>query len=90
LPKVAEALLLAARLRELVGGRTAEIVVLLRAFTHVAAFERALPTPASILRRRWPGLLSQQQTDFAACSPQPPIPDESPLRRLPGPLAGCS
>ncbi len=42
--KVAEARLLAARLRELVddGEDPAEIVVLLRAFTHVAAFERAL------------------------------------------------
>ena len=43
-PKVAEARRLAARLRELVdaGEDAAEIVVLMRAFTHVATFERAL------------------------------------------------
>jgi ATP-dependent exoDNAse (exonuclease V) beta subunit len=43
-PKVAEARRLAARLRELVdaGEEPAEIVVLLRAFTHVATLERAL------------------------------------------------
>jgi ATP-dependent helicase/nuclease subunit A len=43
-PKVAEARYLAGRLRELVdaGEDPAEIVVLLRAFTHVSAFERAL------------------------------------------------
>jgi ATP-dependent exoDNAse (exonuclease V) beta subunit len=46
-PKVAEARLLAGRLRELVDAEEnpvdpAEIVVLLRAFTHVTAFERAL------------------------------------------------
>ncbi|HEX2358811.1 MAG TPA: UvrD-helicase domain-containing protein [Solirubrobacterales bacterium] len=43
-PKVAEARLLAGRLRELVdaGEDPAEIVVLLRAFTHVGAVERAL------------------------------------------------
>ena len=43
-PKVAEARLLAARLRELADGGAdpAEMVVLLRAFTHVAAYERAL------------------------------------------------
>jgi ATP-dependent exoDNAse (exonuclease V) beta subunit len=43
-PKVAEARYLAGRLRELVdaGEDPAEIVVLLRAFTHVVAFERAL------------------------------------------------
>ncbi|HKH23726.1 MAG TPA: UvrD-helicase domain-containing protein [Solirubrobacterales bacterium] len=43
-PKVAEARRLAARLRELAdaGEDPAEMVVLLRAFTHVAAFERAL------------------------------------------------
>ncbi|MGZ5412755.1 MAG: UvrD-helicase domain-containing protein [Solirubrobacterales bacterium] len=43
-PKVAEARLLAGRLRDLVdaGEDPAEIVVLLRAFTHVSAIERAL------------------------------------------------
>src|SRR4051794_653491 len=43
-PKLAEARRLAARLRELAdaGEDPAEMVVLLRAFTHIAAFERAL------------------------------------------------
>ena len=46
---IAEARFLAQRLRELVDAREAErgeIVVLLRAFTHVDAYEEALTAPA--------------------------------------------
>src|SRR5439155_882729 len=68
--KVAEARRLAARLRELVddGENPAEIVVLLRAFTHVAAFERAFTEagldPYVVGGR---GFWSQQQIDDLRC-----------------------
>ena len=68
--KVAEARRLAARLRELVdaGEDPAEIVVLLRAFTHVAAFERALADagldPYVVGGR---GFWSQQQIEDLRC-----------------------
>ncbi len=69
-PKVAEARRLAGRLRELVddGEDPAEIVVLLRAFTHVAAVERALSDagldPYVVGGR---GFWSQQQIDDLRC-----------------------
>jgi ATP-dependent helicase/nuclease subunit A len=68
--KVAEARRLAARLRELVdaGEDPAEIVVLMRAFTHVAAVERALAEagldPYVVGGR---GFWSQQQIDDLRC-----------------------
>jgi ATP-dependent helicase/nuclease subunit A len=68
--KVAEARILAARLRELVdGGEDAsEIVVLLRAFTHVATVERALAEagldPYVVGGR---GFWSQQQIEDLRC-----------------------
>ncbi len=68
--KVAEALRLAARLRELVedGEDPSEIVVLLRAFTHVSAFERALSEagldPYVVGGR---GFWSQQQIEDLRC-----------------------
>jgi ATP-dependent helicase/nuclease subunit A len=68
--KVAEARLLAARLRELVdqGEEPAEIVVLMRAFTHVAAMERALGDagldPYVVGGR---GFWSQQQIEDLRC-----------------------
>jgi ATP-dependent exoDNAse (exonuclease V) beta subunit len=68
--KVAEARRLAARLRELVDGGEdpAEIVVLLRAFTHVAAFETALGdaglNPYVVGGR---GFWSQQQIEDLRC-----------------------
>jgi ATP-dependent helicase/nuclease subunit A len=68
--KVAEARRLAARLRELVdaGEDPAEIVVLMRAFTHVAAVERALGEagldPYVVGGR---GFWSQQQIDDVRC-----------------------
>jgi ATP-dependent helicase/nuclease subunit A len=68
--KVAEARLLAARLRELVdnGEDAAEIVVLLRAFTHVATIERALGEagldPYVVGGR---GFWSQQQIEDLRC-----------------------
>jgi ATP-dependent exoDNAse (exonuclease V) beta subunit len=68
--KVAEARRLAGRLRELVdeGEDPAEIVVLLRAFTHVAAVERALSEagldPYVVGGR---GFWSQQQIDDLRC-----------------------
>ncbi len=68
--KVAEARRLAARLRELVdqGEEPAEIVVLMRAFTHVAAVERALGDagldPYVVGGR---GFWSQQQIEDLRC-----------------------
>ena len=68
--KVAEARRLAGRLRELVddGEDPAEVVVLLRAFTHVAAIERALSEagldPYVVGGR---GFWSQQQIDDLRC-----------------------
>jgi ATP-dependent helicase/nuclease subunit A len=68
--KVAEARRLAARLRELVdaGEDPAEIVVLLRAFTHIGAFERALSDagldPYVVGGR---GFWSQQQIEDLRC-----------------------
>jgi ATP-dependent helicase/nuclease subunit A len=68
--KVAEARRLAARLRELVDGgeEASEIVVLLRAFTHVAAVERALADagldPYVVGGR---GFWSQQQIEDLRC-----------------------
>jgi len=68
--KVAEARRLAARLRELVdaGEDPAEIVVLMRAFTHVAAFESALDdaglNPYVVGGR---GFWSQQQIEDLRC-----------------------
>ncbi len=69
--KVAEARLLAGRLRELVdeeGVDPSEIVVLLRAFTHVAAIERALADAGLdhyVVGGR--GFWSQQQIDDLRC-----------------------
>src|SRR5262249_18872412 len=69
-PKVAEARRLAGRLGELVddGEDPAEIVVLMRAFTHVAAVERALTDagldPYVVGGR---GFWSQQQIDDLRC-----------------------
>ncbi len=69
-PKVAEARRLAARLRGLAdaGEDPAEMVVLLRAFTHVAAFERALTEagldPYVVGGR---GFWSQQQIEDLRC-----------------------
>jgi ATP-dependent helicase/nuclease subunit A len=69
--KVAEAIMLAGRLRQLVDEKQAEpseIVVLLRAFTHVAAVERALAEagldPYVVGGR---GFWSQQQIDDLRC-----------------------
>ncbi len=72
--KVAEARRLAGRLRELVDDESvdpAEIVVLMRAFTHVAAVERHSRTPASIptsSAAAASGRSSRSRT-CAACSP---------------------
>ena len=81
--KVAEARRLAGRLRELVddGEDPSEIVILLRAFTHVAAVERALSdaglNPYVVGGR---GFWSQQQIDDLRCLLQAianPLDDES-------------
>ncbi len=92
--KVAEARRLAGRLRELVdaGENPAEIVVLLRAFTHVAAFERALAEagldPYVVGGR---GFWSQQQIEDLRCllaAVANPLDDESLFGALASPACG--
>ncbi len=93
-PKVAEARRLAARLRELAdaGEDPAEMVVLLRAFTHVAAFERALTEagldPYVVGGR---GFWSQQQIEDLRCLlavVANPLDDEALFGALASPACG--
>ncbi len=92
--KVAEARRLAARLRELVdaGEDPAEIVVLMRAFTHVAAVERALDEagldPYVVGGR---GFWSQQQIEDLRCLlavVANPLDDEALFGALASPACG--
>ncbi len=92
--KVAEARRLAGRLRELVdaGEDPAEIVVLLRAFTHVAAFETALDdaglNPYVVGGR---GFWSQQQIEDLRCLLKVisnPLDDEALFGALASPACG--
>jgi len=92
--KVAEARLLAARLRELVdaGAQRSEIVVLLRAFTHVNTIERALAQagldPYVVGGR---GFWSQQQIEDLGCLLAVlanPLDDQALLGALASPACG--
>ncbi|HET8592786.1 MAG TPA: UvrD-helicase domain-containing protein, partial [Solirubrobacterales bacterium] len=93
-PKVAEARRLAARLRELVdrGEDPAETVLLLRAFTHVTTFERALADagldPYVVGGR---GFWSQQQVEDLRCLlavVANPLEDEALFGALASPACG--
>ncbi len=93
---IAEARVLAARLAELVaaGADRGEIVVLIRAFTHVAAFEEALSLAGlrpHILGGR--GYWSHQQVEDVICllsAVANPLDDEPLLGALSSPACGVS